>query len=62
MGDLFDFQRGQIVGTRMAGPTVTEIAQLLEISRDTVSKRVKLILQSINLVAVLVCLKRTEEH
>ena len=62
MGDLFDFQRGQIVGARIAGATIIETAQLLEISRDTVSKRVKLILQSINLVAVLVCLKRTEEH
>ena len=38
MGDLFDFQRGQIVGARIAGATIIETAQLLEISRGTVSK------------------------
>ena len=38
MGDLSDFQKGQIDGARMAGGTVAETAQLLGISRDTVSK------------------------
>ena len=38
MGDVSDFQRGQIVGARMAGATVTEIAQLLGIPRGTVFK------------------------
>ena len=38
MGDLSGFQRGQIVGARMASVTVTETAQMLSISRGTVSK------------------------
>ena len=38
MGDLSDFQKGQIVDPWMAGATVTETAQLLGISRGTVSK------------------------
>ena len=38
MGDLSDLQRGQIIGVRMTGATVTETAELLGISRDTVSK------------------------
>ena len=38
MGDLLDFQIGKIDSARMAGTTVTETAQLLGISRGTVSK------------------------
>ena len=38
MGDLPDFQIGKIDSARMAGTTVTETAQLLGISRGTVSK------------------------
>ena len=69
IGDLSDFQRGQNVSARLAGATVTETTQLLGISRGTVSKVMKayekegkLVLQSINQVAVSVCLKGTEEH
>jgi predicted transcriptional regulator len=38
MGDLSDFQRGQIVGARLAGASVTKTATLLGVSRAAVSK------------------------
>jgi hypothetical protein len=38
MGDLFDFERGQIVGAHLAGAPVTKTATLLAVSRVTVSK------------------------
>jgi len=38
MGDLSDFQRGQIVGTHLAGSSVIETAILLSVSRAEVSK------------------------
>jgi predicted transcriptional regulator len=38
MGDLSNFERGQIVGPRLAGASVTKIATLLGVSRATVSK------------------------
>jgi predicted transcriptional regulator len=38
MGDLFNFERGQIVGARLAGASVTKTATLLGVSRATVSK------------------------
>jgi transposase len=38
MGDLFDFERGQIVAARLAGAYVTETATLLGASRATVSR------------------------
>ena len=38
MGDLSDFQRGQIVGSRLAGACVTKIATSLGVSRAGVSK------------------------
>jgi hypothetical protein len=37
MGDMSDFERGQIVGARLAGASVTKIATLLGVSRATVS-------------------------
>jgi hypothetical protein len=38
MGDLPDFERGQIVGACLAGTSVTKPAALLGVSRVTVSK------------------------
>jgi IS30 family transposase len=38
MGHLSDFERGQIVGARLAGTSVTKSATLLGVSRATVSK------------------------
>ena len=38
MGDFSDFQRGQIVGARLAGASVTKTAALLGVSRAAVSK------------------------
>jgi len=38
MGDLPDFQRGQIVGAHLAGASVTQTATLLGVSRAAVSK------------------------
>jgi hypothetical protein len=38
MGDLSDFERGQIVGARLAGAPVTKPATLLGVSREAVSK------------------------
>jgi transposase len=38
MGDLFCFERGQIIGAHLAGAPVTKSATLLGVSRVTVSK------------------------
>jgi transposase len=38
MGGLFNFERGQIVGGRLAGTSVIKTATLLGVSRVTVSK------------------------
>jgi predicted transcriptional regulator len=38
MGDLLDFERGQKVGARIVGASVTKSAILLGVSRATVSK------------------------
>jgi IS30 family transposase len=38
MGDLSDFERGQIVSVRLAGASVTKTATLLGVLRVTVSK------------------------
>jgi len=38
MGDFSDFQRGQIVGMRLAGASVTKTATLLGVNRSAVSK------------------------
>jgi transposase len=38
MGDLTDFERGNIVGARLAGASLTKTATLLAVSRATVSK------------------------
>jgi hypothetical protein len=38
MGDLSDFERGQIIGTHISGASVTKTITLLGVSRSTVSK------------------------
>jgi hypothetical protein len=38
MGDLSNFERGQIVGVCLAGASVTKIATLLDVLRATVFK------------------------
>jgi Mn-dependent DtxR family transcriptional regulator len=38
MGDLSDFERGQIVGAHLDGASVTKTTTLLDVSRATVSK------------------------
>jgi transposase len=38
MGDLSDFERGQMIGARLAGASVTKNATLLGVSRATVYK------------------------
>jgi hypothetical protein len=38
MGDLSDFERGQIVGERLAGAAVPKTRTILGVSRATVSK------------------------
>jgi predicted transcriptional regulator len=38
MGDLSDFERGQMVGACLAGASVTKTATLSGVSRATVSK------------------------
>jgi transposase len=38
VGDLSDFERGQIIGVHLVGASVTKTATLLGVSRVTVSK------------------------
>jgi transposase len=38
MGNLSDFERGQIVGERLAEASVTKATTVLDVSRATVSK------------------------
>ena len=38
MGDLIDFEKGQIVGARMAGASITKAAELLSFSRAIISR------------------------
>jgi transposase len=38
MGDLYDFEGGQIIGEHLAGATVTKTAIILGVSRATVCK------------------------
>ena len=39
MADLSDFKRGQIVGARMAGASVTKTAGLFAVARSTFFKK-----------------------
>jgi chromate transport protein ChrA len=38
MGDLYDFERGQIIGTCLPGASVTKTATVLGVLRATVPK------------------------
>jgi len=38
MHDLTDFEKGQIIGARMAGASITKTAELLGFSRATISR------------------------
>ena len=38
MADLSNFKRGQLVGARMVGASVTQITKIFGVSRGTVSK------------------------
>jgi hypothetical protein len=38
MGDLSDFERGQIVGARLVGESVTKTTTLLDVSRMKISE------------------------
>jgi len=38
MGDLSDFQRGQTVGTRLAGASVTKTAKLIRLIQSSRSQ------------------------
>jgi predicted transcriptional regulator len=38
MGDLSDFEEGQVIGVRLAGTSRTKTATSLDVSRVTVSK------------------------
>jgi predicted transcriptional regulator len=38
LGDFSDFERGQIVGARLAGASLTKTATLLGVSKAAVSK------------------------
>ena len=38
MRDLSDFEKGQIVGARMAGASITKTVELLGFSRATISR------------------------
>jgi biotin operon repressor len=38
MGDLSDFQGGQIVGVHLGGVSVTKLATLLSVSREAISR------------------------
>jgi hypothetical protein len=38
MGDMSNLERGQIIGARLAGASLTKITALSDVSRETVSK------------------------